>query len=267
MCIRDRSQETPAGAQVYFGIREHAQAASLVGMAQHGGVLPVSGTFLVFADYMRPSIRLAAMSKSKCVFVFSHDSVGVGEDGPTHQPIEQLMSLRTIPGLQVIRPADANETVAAWAQALSFDGPTALILSRQGLEVLGNGSQKVQDGVYEVLPASDPDVILLATGSEVGLCLEAAEVMNASEISARVISAPNWQQLSSDTDKRDSLMAGEAPVLSVEAGVTLGWHRFSDAAIGIDRFGMSGPGDEVMAELGLNVANVVSAAKALLEAS
>ncbi|MEY3802495.1 MAG: transketolase, partial [Actinomycetota bacterium] len=169
-----QSAKAPDGRQVYFGIREHAMGAAIVGMALHGGVLPVAGTFFVFADYMRPAIRLAAISRAKCVFIFSHDSVGVGEDGPTHQPVEQLASLRAIPGLQVIRPADPNETVAAWCAAVDHDGPTALILSRQNVQSVTDGSA-VRNGAGVVRDCQGtPTIILVGTGSEVGLCVDAA---------------------------------------------------------------------------------------------
>ncbi len=260
-----QSEADGAGRQIYFGIREHAQGAALVGAAQHGGVLPVSGTFLVFADYMRPSIRLAAMSGSQCVFVFTHDSVGVGEDGPTHQPIEQVMSLRSIPGLQVIRPADANETVSAWRQALSYAGPTALILSRQDLPILPGTHQDDMAGAYAVNDVESPDVILLATGSEVSLCAEAADKLRAQGKSARVVSMPNWLLFDQQSEEYQSRLLGGAPVLSVEAGVTLGWDKYADACVGIDRFGASGPAAEVMVELGLSVDNIATKAGELIK--
>jgi len=259
-----QAKETPAGRQIYFGIREHAKAACLVGAALHGGVLPVSGTFLVFADYMRPAIRLAAMTKSKCVYIFTHDSVGVGEDGPTHQPIEQIMSLRAIPGLQVIRPADAKETIGAWRSAIKFDGPTAIILSRQDLPVLEDSSTDIANGAYEVGAAIDPVITLIGTGSEVSVCIDAQSKLAAEGISARVVSLPCWEAFESQPKQIRSSILSNLPSVSIEAGITMGWSKYSDVAIGIDRFGMSGPGNLVMTELGINTDNLIKSAKQIL---
>lgn len=170
------SAENREGKQIYYGIREHAMGAAMVGMALHGGVLPVGGTFFVFADYMRPAIRLAALSRARTIFVFSHDSVGVGEDGPTHQPVEQLASLRAIPGLQVIRPADANETAHAWLIAATHDGPTALILSRQTVVALTDGSA-VSDGAGVLVKTDAPKATIIGTGSELSVAVDAAELL------------------------------------------------------------------------------------------
>ena len=246
-------RSTPDGRQIYYGIREHAMGAAIVGMALHGGVLPVSGTFFVFADYMKPAIRLAALSKAKAIFVFSHDSVGVGEDGPTHQPIEQLASLRSIPGLQVIRPADGAETAAAWIGALEFDGPTALILSRQNLPQTTTG-RAIAHG-FEVLRegAQSPDVGLVATGSEVHVALSAADLLEQHGVSCRVISLPSWdimKRVSPSTFAGDLERCGRT--FSIEAGATLGWHEFVDQPIGIDRFGASAPGSVVFEQLGID---------------
>ena len=183
----------PGGRQIYFGVREHAMGAALVGMARHGGVSPVGGTFFVFFDYMKPAVRLAAISGAKCTFVFTHDSVGVGEDGPTHQPIEHLAALRSIPELQVIRPADANETAAAWRAAMEHDGPTALVLSRQAIPVCTDGSA-VAPGAAVVNGVTDPQVVLLGTGSEVHVCLDAAERLDGAGIRASVVSMPSWDR-------------------------------------------------------------------------
>ena len=167
--------DSPEGRQMYFGVREHAMGSAMVGAACHGGMVPIGGTFLVFADYMRPPVRLAAMSGAKCIFVWTHDSLGVGEDGPTHQPVEQLMSLRAIPDLRVIRPADGPETAGAWQFALDAEGPSAIVLSRQDLPVLDDSDpHRVAEGAYPVVEAADPDVILIGTGSEVSVCVEAA---------------------------------------------------------------------------------------------
>ncbi|MFM1790048.1 MAG: transketolase, partial [Actinomycetota bacterium] len=181
------SASNNAGRQVYYGIREHAMGAAIVGMALHGGILPVAGTFFVFADYMRPSIRLAALSRARCVFVFSHDSVGVGEDGPTHQPVEHLATLRAIPGLNVIRPADPNETVAAWRAAVEHDGPTAIILSRQNVPALTDGSA-VAVGAKSIVSRDNPAAVIIATGSEQGVATEAPTVLAADGIPENVVS-------------------------------------------------------------------------------
>ena len=255
--------ENPAGRQMYYGIREHAMGSTMVGMALHGGVLPAGGTFFVFLDYMRPPVRLAALSSAKVVFVFTHDSVGVGEDGPTHQPVEHVATLRAIPDLHVIRPADANETVAAWRDAVAHQGPTALVLSRQNLTVVTDGSA-VATGAGIVRDSDTPQVVLLATGSEVSLCVEAFDALATAGVSARVVSLPSWDRFEAQSaEYRDSVLPKGVPVLSVEAGVTFGWARWADDSIGIDRFGASAPGALVLDKLGINVANVVARAIAL----
>ena len=247
------------GRQVYYGIREHAMGSALVGMALHGGVLPVGGTFFVFADYMRPAIRLAALSRARCIFVFSHDSVGVGEDGPTHQPVEQLASLRAIPGLHVVRPADPEETRAAWIDAISHDGPTALILSRQSVAALTDGSA-VARGAGVVINHSDAEVVLVATGSELGVAKSAHDALLAEGVHVSVVSMPSWDRFDSlDDDEKDAIIPPHLPVVSVEAGTTFGWHQWADIAIGIDRFGASAPGATVMTNLGITAEAVVSA--------
>ncbi|MEO8364100.1 MAG: transketolase [Ilumatobacteraceae bacterium] len=261
------SSTHPEGRQIYFGIREHAMGAALVGMAMHGGVLPVGGTFFVFADYMRPAIRLAALSKAKAVFVFSHDSVGVGEDGPTHQPIEQLASLRTIPGLQVIRPADANETVQAWLAAIDQDGPTALILTRQGVPVVTDGSA-VAMGAGIVRQSERLDAVLIGTGSELSLCIKAAELLSDEGIGVRVVSMPSWDRFERQARSwRSGILPHEVPTVSVEAGSTFGWSRYAHSHIGIDRFGASAPGQVVMENLGVTVANICQAVRLIVKAS
>ncbi len=262
------SSATPEGRQVYFGVREHAMGAILVGAAQHGGVLPIGGTFLVFADYMRPAVRMAAISSAKCVFVYTHDSVGVGEDGPTHQPVEHIMSLRAIPDLQVIRPGDATETAGAWKLALETDGPTALILSRQNLPVLAETStDAVAKGAYIISDADDTAAVLIGTGSELSLCVDAAAALTAQGVATRVVSMPCWNTFEAlPMEEQDAILPPELPTVSVEAGVTIGWDRYADLAVGIDRFGASAPGSVVLAELGMNVDNVVSAVNELLDA-
>jgi transketolase len=260
-----QSYEHPGGRQMYYGIREHAMGSTMVGMALHGGIIPAGGTFFVFLDYMRPSVRLASLSRAKVVFVWTHDSVGVGEDGPTHQPVEQLATLRAIPGLQVIRPADANETVAAWKAAVAHDGPTALVLSRQAVTVCTDGSA-VDPGAAVVRQAERPQVVIVGTGSEVSLCVTAAEELAAAGIGVNVVSMPSWDRFAAQSASyQDSVLPAGLPVLSVEAAVTFGWERYADESIGIDRFGASAPGNVVMDKLGINVANVVAAATRLAQ--
>ncbi|CAB4611417.1 unannotated protein [freshwater metagenome] len=253
-----------AGKQIYYGIREHAMGAAMVGMALHGGILPVGGTFFVFADYMRPSIRLAALSKARCVFVFSHDSVGVGEDGPTHQPVEQLASLRAIPGLQVIRPADANETAHAWLAAATFDGPTAIILSRQTVPALTDGSA-VAPGAAVLHAVAKPQATLIGTGSEVSVALDAAKLLEKEGILVNVVSMPSWDRFSRlDSQQQDAILPRSLPRISVEAGTTFGWAAFASQSVGIDRFGASAPGALVMEKLGITASHVAAVAKSAI---
>ena len=262
-----QSKQLPTGQQVYFGIREHAMGAAMVGMALHGGVIPVGGTFFVFADYMRPAIRLAALSKARVIFVFTHDSVGVGEDGPTHQPIEHLASLRVIPGLQVIRPADSNETKVAWECALTYDGPTALVLSRQSLPITTDGDA-VRYGAETVVDTANPQLVLVGTGSEVSVCVAAAKLLHAQGVEANVVSMPSFDRFAAQAAKyRDAVFPVNVPVLSVEAGVTFGWSQYADASVGIDRFGASAPGSTVMSKLGISPENVAARASELLTRS
>ncbi|MEO7398089.1 MAG: transketolase C-terminal domain-containing protein, partial [Ilumatobacteraceae bacterium] len=257
---------SPGGRQVYYGIREHGMAAAMVGMARHGGVLPAGGTCFVFLDYMRPAVRLAAISKAKVLFVFTHDSVGVGEDGPTHQPVEHLATLRCIPQLQVIRPADANETAQAWRVVVEHDGPTALVLSRQAIPVVTDGSA-VEVGAAVIRTAESTDLVLVATGSEVHVCVAAAEQLAGEGIGASVVSMPSWDRFAHQSDEyRSSVFPSGVPVLSVEAATTFGWERYADDSIGIDRFGASAPGALVLDKLGINVDHVVARAHALVGA-
>ena len=261
------SSHDRTGRYIHYGIREHAMGAALVGMAQHGGTLPISGTFFVFSDYMRPSIRLAALSGAKACFVFTHDSVGVGEDGPTHQPVEHLAALRAIPGLHVVRPADGNETIQAWADIVRHDdGPSALILSRQNIRVVTDGSA-VQRGAGIVTDSdTPPEVVLVGTGSEVEVCVDAAARLREQGRSVRVVSLPSWDRFAAqDEAYRDSILPAGVPTLSVEAATTFGWERWSDDSIGIDRFGVSAPGELVLDRLGINVDHVVERANALLD--
>jgi transketolase len=250
---------------VYYGIREHGMGCAAVGMAMHGGILPITGTFFVFLDYMRPPVRLASLSKAKVVFVFSHDSVGVGEDGPTHEPVEHMATLRAIPDLQVIRPADANETVAAFRAAVDHDaGPTAIVLTRQGVPVRTDGSA-VERGAGIVADVGKPALVIVATGSEVWVALDAAQRLTQDGVATRVVSLPSWDRFAAQgADYRAELLPPGVPVLSVEAATTFGWERYADDSIGIERFGVSAPGNEVLRRLGINVEHVVERAKALI---
>ena len=261
-----QSADEPAGRQLYFGIREHAMAAAMNGMALHGGVLPVGGTFLVFADYCRPAIRLAAISRARVIYSFTHDSVGVGEDGPTHQPVEQIASLRAIPGLRVIRPADANETAEAWRLAVEHDGPTALILSRQDLPVLeGTAGVRLSSGAHVIRAAEEPDIVLVASGSEVHVALAAAEQLAAEGIHAQVTSLACWELFAEQAETvQDEILPPEVPTLSVEAATSFGWDRWADDSVAIDRFGASAPGDRVLAELGFTPEHVAERARRLI---
>ena len=237
--------EDRAGRQFHWGVREHGMGGVMNGMALHGGSLPVGGTFLVFSDYMRPAVRLAAISNAHVIYSWSHDSVGVGEDGPTHQPVEHIAALRAIPNLCVLRPADANETAAAWRIAVDASGPVALILSRQDLPVLdGTADGAVERGAYVLAePEGPPDLVLVGTGSEVSLCLETAGLLAAEGIHVRVVSMPSWDLFAAqDEDYQDAVLPLEVPSLSVEAGVTFGWERWVDVPHGLDRFGASAPG-------------------------
>ncbi|MCC6436570.1 MAG: transketolase [Acidimicrobiales bacterium] len=265
-----QSATEPGGRQIAFGVREHAMAAALVGLARHGGVVPFGGTFLVFSDYGRPSVRLAALSQAKAIFVWSHDSIGVGEDGPTHQPVEHVAALRAIPGLKVFRPCDAAETAASFRQAVDGNGPSALILSRQAVPVLaGTAEGAVDRGAYVLVdPANGrPDIVLIGTGSEVQLCVGAAKLLAADGIGARVVSMPCWELFEdTDPDYQEDVLPVEVPAIAVEAGVTYGWERWADDVIGLDRFGASAPGDEVMAKFGFTAEHVAERARELIDA-
>ncbi len=258
---------TPEGRKLYYGVREHAMGSVANGMALHGGILPVVGTFLVFADYMRPSVRMAALSSAKVIFVWSHDSVGVGEDGPTHQPIEHVASLRAIPDLDVIRPADANEVSQAWEIAINNAGPTAIILTRQNVPVLEGTDRtgQVSKGAYVLIDAPDPAVVLAGTGSEVQLCVQAAAALAEDGISSRVVSMPSWEIFGrQDPDYRKEVLPDGIPVVGVEAGVSFGWDQWADRTVTIDQFGKSAPGDQVMQVLGISAAAIEAAARDLL---
>jgi transketolase len=260
------SPHEPAGRQVYFGVREHGMGGVMNGMAAHGGVIPVGGTFFVFSDYMRPAVRLAAMSEYKEIFSFTHDSVGLGQDGPTHQPIEHLASLRAMPGLRLIRPADANETAAAWRVALECDGPTALVLTRQDVPVLeGTATGAVDRGAYVLADHDEPAVVLIGTGSEVSVCLAAAELLGQDDLGCRVVSMPSWDLFAVQSpDYQNSVLPPEVPTLAVEAGASLGWDRWADDSVSLDRYGASAPGAQALANLGYTPENVADRARQLV---
>ena len=264
------SHATPEGRQIYYGIREHAMGSAMVGLALHGGIYPAGGTFFVFFDYMKPPIRLAALSQAKCLFVFSHDSVGVGEDGPTHQPIEHLAALRAIPNLQVIRPGDANETSQAIRAAYEFDGPTVVVLSRQNLPVVTDGSAVTHGaGIVHAVDGA-PEAVIVATGSEVHLAIAAAQELGQAGRKVQAVSLPSWDRFeayrSTHPELAERILPKGVPTVSVEAGSTFGWERYADVCIGIDRFGASAPGAEVLDRLGISVSNVKNSVLGLLTA-
>ena len=244
--------------------------AAVNGMAAHGGILPFSATFLVFSDYMKPSVRLGALSKLKVFYVFTHDSVGVGEDGPTHEPVEQIAGLRAIPGLNVIRPADANETTEAWSVAIQHDGPTLFALTRQNVPHLDRSNAKdggVAQGAYILSEAEggQPEAILIGTGSEVALCVKAQEKLKGYGIKARVVSMPSWNLFDAqDEGYRESVLPKNVKKrVTVEAGCTMGWQRWAGdegTAIGIDHYGASAPGEEIMKHFGFTAEHVTSVA-------
>jgi len=272
--IKDGGEFGPrsSGRNFHWGIREHAMGAILNGMSLHGGLRVYGATFLIFCDYMRPSVRLAALMKQPVTYVWTHDSIGVGEDGPTHQPIEQVMSMRMIPGMTMIRPADANETAEAWRIAMrKTDGPVGLALTRQKLPVLDAAKAKgAAKGAYVVEEASTaPRLILLATGSEVHLAVEARKKLEADGIPTRVVSMPSWELFAAQpaSYQQEVLPPSIRARVSIEAGITSGWQRWVGSegrTIGIDHFGASAPAEILFEKFGLNVENVVSAAKGLL---
>ncbi|MBV9768331.1 MAG: transketolase [Bryobacterales bacterium] len=259
-----------AGRNIAFGVREHAMGSAVNGMAAHGGVLPFSATFFCFSDYMKPAIRLGALSRLKVFYIFTHDSIGLGEDGPTHQPIEHLAALRAVPNLTVIRPADPNETSEAWAVAVQQNGPTALVLTRQAVPHLDRSNAEepgVTRGAYILAEAEGgaPDVILIGTGSEVQLCVQAREKLKNYGVKARVVSMPSWELFTAQNESyRESVFPTKLKArVTVEAASPLGWHRWAGdegVVIGLERFGASAPGEEVLKHLGFTAEHVVSAA-------
>jgi transketolase len=270
----DYSPSDALGRNFHFGVREHAMVGCLNGIALHGGLLPYGGTFLVFSDYARGAIRLAALQQAHVVLVFTHDSIGMGEDGPTHQPIEHLASLRAIPGLALFRPADANESVAAWRVAIERAGPTALVFTRQKIPVLDPTRYPIAEGtprggyVLSEAPSGHPELILIATGSEVALALEARRRLLEQGVQARVVSLTCWKLFDDQPlAYRDSVLPRDLPKVSVEAGSTLGWSRYVGSAgesIGIDHFGASAPGPVLQREFGFTVEHVLAAAERVL---
>jgi len=266
-----------AGRNIHFGIREHAMTAMLTGMAHHGGVIPFGATFLTFSDYMRPSIRLAALSAAHVIYVWTHDSIALGEDGPTHQPVEQLASLRAIPNLLLLRPADANETVEAWRIAMQHTaGPVGLVLTRQKIPVLDRttlaAAAGTARGAYVLIDADQgmpPELILIATGSEVSLALAAHRQLSREGVRSRVVSMPSWELFEAQpVEYRHSVLPPAVGArVSVEAGSPFGWERYvgpTGAIIGVDHFGASGPGPVVMAHYGFTVEHLVATAKRVL---
>ena len=265
----DFQKDNPAGRYLRFGVREHGMGAALNGINLFGGLIAYGGTFLIFSDYMKPAIRIAAISSVRSIFVFTHDSVGLGEDGPTHQPIEQLMGLRAIPNLTIIRPADANEVADAWRVAISrTDSPTALALTRQNVPTLerSNGSTLLEKGAYVLKDfGENPQLILMATGSEVSLIYEAAQKLYAEGTAVRVVSFPSWELFEEqDEAYRESVFPKNITArLAVEAGATLGWERYAKSVLGLDHYGASAPYKVIFEKFGFTVENVVAKAKEL----
>jgi transketolase len=271
----DFQKATPGGGYLRFGVREHAMASACNGIALHEGLRPYCGTFLIFSDYMRPAVRLSALMKVPVVYVFTHDSIGLGEDGPTHQPVEHLMSLRAIPNMTVIRPCDANETAEAWKLAVAHpDGPIALALSRQGVPTLDRTKYAPASGLhrggYTLLDTdSDPQIILIGTGSEVQHVVAAAEILQAEGVGARAVSLPSWELFEKQPKSyRESVLPSSVTRrVSVEAGAAFGWERYTGpegSIIGLNRFGASAPGEVNMEKLGFTKENVTRVARGLL---
>ena len=265
--------EDPAGRNVFFGVREFGMSAAVNGMAAHGGLIPFGSTFFVFSDYAKPAIRPAALMQVHSLFVFTHDSIAVGEDGPTHEPVEHLLALRAVPGLTDFRPADANETAAAWRLALERGKPSFFALSRQDLPVIDPAAHEVYAGVskgaYVLEEAAEPQIILIGTGAELWPCVEAAKLLAAEGIRARVVSFPSWKLFEEQSaEYKASVLPAGVPKLAVEAGATIGWWKYvgqEGDVVGLDRFGASAPGAKVLAELGFNAENMAARAKKLVE--
>jgi transketolase len=258
-----------ADRNVFFGVREHGMGGTVNGLAAHGGIVrPYGSTFLQFADYMRGSTRLSALTGLEVAWVYTHDSVGLGEDGPTHQPVEHLAALRAIPELVVLRPGDANETAYAWATILEdLDRPAVLVLSRQDLPVQANASAEgVAKGAYVLREAEgDERAVLVATGSEVWVAVAAAEQLEAEGIGTRVVSMPSWELFDAQDDEyRESVLPPELPSVSIEAGISMGWSKYVDASVSIERFGASAPGEVVLEKLGITPDHAADKVRELL---
>ncbi len=262
-----------AGRNVFFGVRELGMSAAVNGIAVHGGLRPFGSTFFVFSDYAKPALRIAALMKANSLFVFTHDSIGLGEDGPTHEPVEHLMALRAVPHMTDFRPADANETAAAWRLALERGGPTFFALTRQELPVIDASQHDIYGGVckgaYVLEDVGDPKLILIATGSEVSVALSAAKLLADDGVRARVVSMPSWRVFGEQSPEyKASLLPASVPKLAVEAGASLGWWKYVGSngdVVGLDRFGASAPGKIVMTELGFTAENIAARAKNLLK--
>jgi transketolase len=265
-----------SGANIHFGVREHAMGSILNGMALHGGILPYGSTFLIFSDYMRPAIRLAALMKLRVIYVFTHDSVALGEDGPTHQPVEHIASLRAIPGLTVIRPADANEAAEAWKVAIQHkEGPVALLMTRQAVPVIDrtrfSPAEGLKHGAYVLAdpPSGRPEVLILASGSEVQPALTAYQKLMEEGISGRLVSMPSWELFEKQPEEyKNRVIPREAFIrVSMEAGTTQGWHKYigpGGEAMGIDHFGASAPAKVLLEKFGITAENIMRRVKALL---
>lgn len=250
--------DTPTGRNIHFGVREHGMASILNGMALHGGLHVFGGTFLVFSDYMKPAIRLAALMQTNVTYVFTHDSIGVGEDGPTHQPIEHLWMLRSIPGLTVFRPADYFETMVGWQCAIQNEGPYALILSRQNLPALEKSSVEATKGGYVVYDVEKPIGQIIATGSEVNLAVEAAKKLHSMNKPVKVISMPSIELFEKQSDSYKAQVLEDVFTLAIEAGSSFGWYQYADKVLGMESFGASGPANELFESFGFTVENILT---------
>jgi transketolase len=269
---------TPGGRNVHFGIREHAMGAIMNGMALHGGVIPYGGTFLVFSDYMRPAIRLAALMKQQAIYVFTHDSIGLGEDGPTHQPVEQLSALRCIPNLLVIRPADANETAEAWKVALKHrTGPTALVLTRQKLPLIDRSKSGAANGVakgaYVLVDSASgpPRAVIMASGSEIEIALKARDLLAEERVGVRVVSMPCHELFAQQSaEYRESVLPKNVRRAAIEAAHPMSWYRWvgtDGVIVGIDHFGASAPYQKLYEEFGLTAARLAESVRNMIAAS
>jgi transketolase len=269
---------TETGRNMHFGIREHAMGSVLNGMSLYGGLVPFGATFLIFSDYMRPPIRLASLMKQRIIYVFTHDSIGVGEDGPTHQPIEQLAALRSIPGVTVIRPSDANEAAEAWRVAITHQGgPVALALTRQNLPTVDRAeypsASNLAQGAYVLVDSpKTPDLILMASGSEVSLAFDAATQLRQDGVAVRVVSVPSWELFDAQSaEYKEAVLPKDVRArIAIEAGISMGWEKYTGLdgdIIALDHFGASAPAQILFKEFGFSVENVVKRAKALLKNS